>query len=71
MWLNWVSNPYQIAFRFNTTGNGVDGVNFLPQGNTKTCVKTSAPAGAKIFVGPFRKPLTPPFELSSQVPCGW
>ena len=71
MWLNWLSNPYQIAFRFNTTGNGDDGINFLPQGNTKTCVKTSAPAGVKIFVGPFRKPLTTPFELSSQAPCYW
>ena len=69
--LDWLTNPYQIAFRFNASGNGIDGVNFLPQGNTKTCVKTSAPAGVKIFVGPFRKPLTTPFELSSQAPCYW
>jgi hypothetical protein len=67
--LDWLTNPLQIVVAFGTQGNGTDGVNFLPQGNTSTCLRVAAPAGAPVYYGPFRVPLTPPFDVETQAAC--
>ena len=67
--LNFTANPKQIVFRFDTRGAATDGANFQPREGTSTCMKVTAPSGSQVFYGPFRKPLTPPFDLNSQAPC--
>jgi hypothetical protein len=67
--LDWLTNPLQIVVSFATSGRNQDGVNFLPQGNTSTCLSVAAPAGVPVYYGPFRVPLTPPFNVESQGPC--
>ena len=67
--LNFTTNPKQIVFRFDTRGAATDGANFQPGAGTGTCMKVTAPLGAQVFYGPFRKPLTPPFDLNLQAAC--
>ena len=67
--LNYTANPKQISFKFTTRGQDTDGVNFIPHDGASACVKINGPAGAKVFDGPFRKELTPPFDIASQAPC--
>jgi hypothetical protein len=59
----------RITFRFDTRGTGTDGVNFVPRDGAKTCLEVQTPAGARVYYGPFRKPVTPPFDLESQARC--
>jgi hypothetical protein len=68
--LNYTADPKKIVFRFDTRGKSTDGVNFVPRSTANTCIKIDAPSGSKIFFGPFRKQLTPPFNLETQATCG-
>ena len=47
----------------------LDGVNFVPQDKLSACVRITAPAGIKIYYGPFRVPLTQPLNLDSRTGC--
>jgi hypothetical protein len=67
--LDYTTNPNQIVFSFGTTGNGTDGVNFTAQDAAGVCLKVAAPAGTPVLYGPFRVPLTPPFDVRTQAPC--
>jgi hypothetical protein len=67
--LDWLTNPYQIVFTLNASGNGIDGLNFLPKGGGSTCLHVSAPPGTPVYYGPFRVPITSPFNVDTQAPC--
>jgi hypothetical protein len=67
--LDYATDPSRIAFTFGTMGRGPDGVNFLPQAGTSTCVSVTGPPGIPVFYGPFRQPLTPPFNVETQDAC--
>jgi hypothetical protein len=63
------TNPNKLVFTIATTGTGVPGVNFTVPDGADTCLQISAPAGTPVLYGPFRTPITPPFNLETQVPC--
>jgi hypothetical protein len=64
------SNTKQISFTFNSAGTSFDGVDFkLPDG-ANACLDVTAPAGQKVFIGPFRTPVTQPLDLETQQRCG-
>ena len=67
--LDYKTNPKQIVFRFDTRLKAIDGVNFLPADGASACIRIDQPAGARIYFGPFRKLLQPPFDLETQEPC--
>ena len=67
--LNFTSNPKQIAFTFRTSGTSTDGVNFIPNAGASNCLSITTPATNKVYFGPFRTPLAPPFELDTQGNC--
>ena len=67
--LDSTSDPQQIAFSFVNKGSDTDGVNFLTPEGAHTCLKVDAPAGVNVFYGPFRAPLTQPFDLDTQTAC--
>ena len=64
-----VSVPSQITFRLDTRYKASDGINFTPADKSRTCMKLDLPAGMPVFYGPFRVPVTPPFDLDRQVAC--
>jgi hypothetical protein len=57
------------VFTLGTTGNGSKGVNFIVPDGASTCLHIAAPAGTPVFYGPFRTPITSPFNLETQVAC--
>lgn len=61
--------PKQIKFTFQTQNGKVDGVNFTPQDKATACLRISAPAGSKVFYGPFRVPLNQPLDLDGRGGC--
>jgi hypothetical protein len=63
------TNPQQISFTFGTVGKGPDGVNFLVQPGASACLNVTAPAGAPVYYGPLRTPLTPPFDVETRSGC--
>jgi hypothetical protein len=63
------SNPKQIKFTFQTQKANLDGVNFRPQDKASACLRISAPAGTRIFYGPFRVPLNQPLDLDKRGAC--
>jgi hypothetical protein len=67
--LDYQTNPARIVFRFDTRGTATDGVVFLARDGASTCVRIDAPAGSKVLYGPFRKALTPPFNIETQAAC--
>jgi hypothetical protein len=67
--LDYTSNPKQVKFTFQTKGSNLDGVNFLPQDKLSACVRITAPAGIKVYYGPFRVPLTQPLNLDLRAGC--
>ncbi|HEX5648742.1 MAG TPA: CRTAC1 family protein [Steroidobacteraceae bacterium] len=67
--LDYTSNPKQVKFTFQTKGSNLDGVNFLPQDKLSACVRITAPAGSKVYYGPFRVPLTQPLNLDLRTGC--
>jgi hypothetical protein len=67
--LDYTSNPKQVKFMFQTKGSNLDGVNFLPQDKLSACVRITAPAGSKVYYGPFRVPLTQPLNLDLRTGC--
>jgi hypothetical protein len=67
--LNYTTNPSVISFRFINTGSGFDGVNFVPQDRASNCMSISAPAGVRVYYGPFRTVMPQPFNLDTQRPC--
>jgi hypothetical protein len=67
--LDYTTNPSQISFTFGTQGKGPDGVKFIAQDGTSTCLSVATPPGLPVFYGPFRVPVTPPFNVETQGPC--
>jgi hypothetical protein len=67
--LDFKTDPKQIVFRFDTRGKAIDGVNFLPADGASACIKIEQPAGSRVYFGPFRTPLQPPFDLETQASC--
>jgi hypothetical protein len=68
---DWISttNPKQITYSFLTRWANQDGVNFIPQDGASACMQVDAPAGAKVFYGPFRVPMNEPFNLDTRAGC--
>jgi hypothetical protein len=63
------SNPKQIGFTFNSTGAGIDGVDFkLPDG-ADAYLEIAAPSGAQLYMGPLKTPISAPTDLETQVPA--
>ena len=67
--LDFTTNPQQIAFTFHTSGTGSDGVNFIPQDGTSACLQINAPGVSTVYFGPFRTPVSQPFDLDTQTTC--
>jgi hypothetical protein len=67
--IDYTTDPKRIVFDFDTRGTGTDGVNFLPKDGSTTCLGIDLPAGQKVFYGPFRVPLAPPFDVETQKGC--
>jgi hypothetical protein len=67
--LDATSDPKRASFTFVTTGTGTDGFNFTPQDRTSACMSITAPAGAKVYYGPFRKQVPEPIDLDTQQAC--
>jgi hypothetical protein len=63
------TNPKQIAFTLHTNGTNTDGVNFKPRDTSRNCLSVTAPTTAKVYYGPFRVPVTDPFDLDTQSAC--
>jgi hypothetical protein len=68
--LDWTTNPSVISFRFVTTGSSQDGANFLPRDRASNCLRITAPAGVRVYYGPFRTLMPQPFNLDTQQSCG-
>jgi hypothetical protein len=68
--LDAASDPKRVRFAFVTTGTGTDGFNFTPPDRTSACLSVTGPAGAKVYLGPFRKLVTQPIDLDTQRSCG-
>jgi hypothetical protein len=58
-----------VAFEFTQQGKGTDGVNFTPQDRRSVCLRIDAPVGAKVYYGPFRRPVTASLDLETQGAC--
>jgi hypothetical protein len=69
--INATTDPKQVAFEFLQQGQGTDGVNFRPQDRHSVCLRIDAPAGANVYYGPFRKPVTAPIDLETQGACSF
>jgi len=67
--LNYTTDPKQIVFKFKTTGKASDGINFLPQDGASTCLQITAPGLSQVYFGPFRFPMSQPFNLDTQSAC--
>jgi hypothetical protein len=67
--LDYTTNPSQISFTFGTEGKGPDGVKFIAQDGASTCLSVAVPPGLPVLYGPFRVPVTPPFNVETQGPC--
>jgi hypothetical protein len=67
--VDFSTNPKVIAFTFNTTGSSTDGVNFISQDGSNNCLKVDAPTLTPVYFGPFRVPVTQPFDLDTQGAC--
>ena len=67
--VDYSSNPKQIVFSLNTQGGNLDGINFLPQDGSNNCLKIDAPSLTQVYYGPFRTPVTQPFDLDTQGAC--
>jgi hypothetical protein len=63
------TDPKQVAFEFTQQGKGTDGVNFTPQDRRSVCLRIDAPVGAKVYYGPFRRPVTASLDLETQGAC--
>ena len=63
------TNPKQIAFTLHTNGTNTEGVNFKPRDASNNCLSVTAPTTAKVYYGPFRVPVTDPFDLDTQSAC--
>ena len=67
--LDTTTSPNAVAFTFDSTGTGTDGVNVLTQEGASACLEVTSPPGAGVYYGPFRVPLTPPFDVTTQAAC--
>ena len=63
------TDPRQVAFEFTQQGSGTDGVNFTPQDRRSVCLRIDAPAGTRVYYGPFRTLVTTPIDLDTRGAC--
>jgi hypothetical protein len=64
------TDPKKIVFRLDTRGTSTDGINFTPKDGLSACLRVAAPAGVKVFYGPFRRQLTATLDLDTRGGCG-
>ena len=67
--LDFTTNPQQIALSVHTKGTSSKGVNFIPQDGASNCLSITAPGITQVYMGPFRVPVSQPFELDTQSTC--
>jgi len=68
--LDYQTDPTQIAFRMNIVGAGWDGMDFSYPAGANVCFRmTEMPASSQVYVGPGRTPMATPFEINSLGPC--
>jgi hypothetical protein len=67
--LDYTTNPKQIVFSFKNVGKSTDGVNFVAQSGASTCLQITAPGVSTVYYGPFRVPVSQPFNLETQSTC--
>ncbi|HWJ05392.1 MAG TPA: CRTAC1 family protein [Steroidobacteraceae bacterium] len=64
------SDPKKIVFRLDTRGTSTDGINFIPKDPLTACLRVDAPAGVKVYYGPFKRQLPVPLDLDARSGCG-
>ncbi len=67
--LDFTSNPSQISFSLTMSGSGEDGAEFLPASGANTCFSLDLPAGASVYLGPMRVPVSQPLDLETVGVC--
>ena len=59
----------QIIFDLVSGATGIDGFDFSLQPGTSACLSLDAPAGADVFLGFLKNPITLPIDLLTLGPC--
>lgn len=67
--LDNTTDPLKIAFDAGMSGSGQDGFNLTLNAGSNACFELSAPAGAAVYYGQFKTPLSAPFDLKTGGAC--